>query len=488
MRKYLLLIAAIFSLISCTDKEEIGLQFHHEIPIEVNPLSLYENSGIDVVKFQSLIGTDVYQSCVTVLIYNPDGSLNQKNELLFDELRPVSYIAHDLDEKDYTIISIQHFVIVANGKTSSSWKLEEEDNIKTVHISVSSLDGEISWFNCLGIDVQNVSIKRNTKLNIATQLAGSFVDFQYENFDKSNYIGASLYFKDKANGIYLNPEYTGNDRYYYKNGFNAPNVWSNVAGFSSDDGLKNTQSETKFIFETGKINYCFGLMKSDDITEDGTKHFTAFPSTNSYFEFEKGKIYKAYCYYNGSDDVIATYLDLSSGFTEWYDSFDKWIAPIFEEPYTKWGCSVEDVKSFMDKKNYTLWYDIIENQQNGSFSLGYIGKYSENNIQYVFSSRANDLFLVLIAIEHAKANPTEVINSFIENELYSKVDKYDEYYAEYGCYIFVNDKSQVEIYPDMAFSDGTPITQIVYAERTYPEESSSLKSCKLKSTNKCYAY
>lgn len=480
MKKYLLLtLVVVFSFMSCTDKEEIGLQFHHDIPIEINPLSLYENSGIDVVKFQTLMGTGIYKPCVTVLIYNSDGSLYQKKELLFDDLRPISYTAYDLDEKEYTIISIQHFVIVANGKTSSSWKLEDEENIKTAHISVSSLDGKITWFNCLGLNAQNIYVGRDAKLNITTQLAGAFIDFQYENFDKSNYIGASLYFKDKANGIYLNPDYDGNNRYYYKNGFNAPNIWSSVAGFSSESGLTNSQSETRFIFETGRINYCFGLMKSEDIAEDGTKHFSAFPSTSSYFEFEQGKRYKAYCYYNGSDDVIATYLDLSSGFTKWYNSFDKWIAPIFEEPYTEWGCSVEDVKKFMDEKGYTLWYDIIDNPQNGSFSMGYAGKYSENNIQYIFTSRTNDLFLVLIAIEHSKASSTEVINSFIESELYSKVDKYEEYYTEYGCYIFINDENQVEIYPNATFADGTPITQIVYAKRTHPEESVSARCGKL---------
>lgn len=475
MKKILLgLLVLMTTFVSCTDQEDIELVFHHNIPVEVNTLDLYQNSGIDVVKFQTLMGTKIYKPLITILVYNPDGTLNQKSELITDDLRPISCILNNLDEKEYTIITVQHFVIVYNDEVSTSWKLEEEENINTVHLSVSSLIG-ISWIDCLGLDVQKIAIKRNTSLNISTKLAGSFVDFQYENLDKSDYNRLGLYFKDKADGIYLNPEFTGNDRYYYKNGFNAPNRWSSVAVFSADEVLKASDSMTRFIFESGRINYCFGLSDKNDVLGNGSITFTPFPSLSSYCEIEPCKRYKAFCYYNGGQEPVNTFIGGSDDFAKWYDALEKWQAPIYETPYTTWGASVEDVKTYMSSKGYSIWYDVIENTQMGVFNLGYIGKYSENNIQYIFKTRTNDLMAALVFIEHSKSTPSKILEMFTNDESYSKVDLYDQYYEEYGCYIFVNEENQVEIYPNLSYDDGTPITQIAYVQRTYPEYS-KLKS------------
>lgn len=454
-----------FFFSACTDREDIDLVYHHNVELEINPLDLYQNSGIDVVKFQTMMGTKIYKPCITVLIYNSDGTLNRKNEFIVDNLQPFSQIITDFDEKEYTIIALQHFIIEANDKVSSVWTLADEEDINTVHISVSSLTGEIYWFNCLGIDAQKINIKRGSRISISTKLAGCFVNFQYENLDKSSYYRTGLYYKDRADGLYLNPDYQGNDRYYYKNGFNAPNIWSSVALFSNENGLKESDGETRFFFETGRINYCIGLTKPSDVDNDGIIHFTAYPSQNSYFDAEKGKYYTAFCYYNGSTDKISTYMGLKSEFNSWYDNLDKWIIPYFEQPYITWGASVADVKQYMDDKNYKLWFDIDES--NGIYWLGYAGKYKEDNIQYAFSSESNDLLVSMITIPYSNLSSKDILNIFDENNEYGRIKLYDQCYEMYGCYIYINDDTQVQIYPDGHWDNGERFTSIQYYPRTY---------------------
>lgn len=455
----------IVSLYACTNHQDIDLVYHHDVLVEINTLDLYQNSGIDVVKFQTLMGTGIYKPCVTILVYNPDGTLNQKQEILTDDLRQISCTLQNLDQKEYDIIATQHFVQVANGKVSSTWKLEDEDNIRTVHISNTSLTGEIYWFNCLGIYSNKVTITKNSKIEISTNLAGSFIDFKCENFNLSKYCRLGLYFKDKADGLFLNPGYQGNDRYFYAGGFNAPNVWGIASLFYYN--IKQYESEIRFVFESGKINYCFGLSTESDKLDDGRYSFKAFPSQNSYIDIEQGKRHTAFCYYNGYNDKIETFIGSTTEFSDWYDNLDKWIIPDFEQPYVLWGSSVAEVKRYMEDKNYKLWFDIRESD--GMYWLGYEGKFSEDNIQYIFSSETNDLIVSMVAIPQSKLNTEEILSLFDENLEYKRIKLFDECYQLYGCYIYINDNTQVQIYPDGQWDNGEKFTSIQYFPRTYED-------------------
>lgn len=468
-------LVIMLSFPSCTDQDDIDIKYHHNATIEINTLNLYETSGIDVVRFQTLMGTGIYKPCITLLIYNPDGSLNKKEEIIADDLRPITYELQDMDQLEYTFIAVQHFVIVANGKTSSTWTLEDEENIENVHISVESLTNEIYWFNCLGIDVQKIIIKRDSKISIQPKLAGSFVNLQYENLDKSAYNRVGFYFKDKADGLYLNPNYTGNDRYYYKYGFTAPNIWSPVAIFYSESGLKESDGETRFIFETGRVNCCIGLSKKSDKLENGGFNFTAFPSTNNYTEFSEGGFYTAYCYYNGEKNDIETFIGEKSGLSTWYNSIEKWIIPIFDTPYISWGGSVADVKSYMENKGYNIWFDVYQ-ESNGLFYLGYDGKYSENSTQYIFATEDGDLLATFVNVAKSDATTEQIIDMINNNTQFTKIKDYEECYELYGCYVYINNNTQIEIYPDLAWPDGTPFTQIGYYPRTYQETAARERS------------
>ncbi|MDE5882422.1 MAG: hypothetical protein K2H60_11895, partial [Muribaculaceae bacterium] len=189
-----ILIGALVTLLSfssCTDQNDVSIVYHHDATIEINTLNLYETSGIDVVKFQGILGDD-YKPYITLLIYNPDGSLNYKDNKIVDNLRPVSFDLTDLDQLEYTIIAIQHFVkyredifIVDNEVWTvpvfeSQWILKDDDRLESVYVTADGSNEEIPWFECLGIGIQKTKIEKDSKISIAPKLAGSFVNLQYE--------------------------------------------------------------------------------------------------------------------------------------------------------------------------------------------------------------------------------------------------------------------------------------------------------------------
>ena len=487
-------LVTILSFSSCTDQNDVNIVYHHDATIEINTLNLYETSGIDVVKFQGILGDD-YKPYITLLIYNPDGSLNYKDNKIVDNLRPVSFDLKDLDQLEYTIIAIQHFVkyredifIVDNEVWTvpvfeSPWILKDDDRLESVYVTADGSNEEIPWFECLGIGIQKTKIEKDSKISIAPKLAGSFVNLQYENLDKRIYNNKSvfnrigLYFKEKADGIYLSPVHTGHDRYYY-NGFTGPTTWRSVAEFYSENGLptfKAIDEDTFFILQSGKINCCIGLSTKSDEHEDGSINFTAFPSTDFYSDFDEGGFYTAFCYYNGSNNTIETYIGEKSEFSKWYDSIEKWIFPvIFETPYIVWGSSLTDVESYMENKSYAIGVDLYESD--GVFLLGYYGKFSEDGIYYAFASETGDLLASLVYVSHSEATPEQIQDMFNNDSQFTRIEDFEECYQEYGCYVYINHMTQVEIYPNIAWDDGTSCTQIVYGPNTEEQETAMAKS------------
>lgn len=462
MKKYILLVvcAVALAFTSCTDSEEVAISYNHDFSVSIKTADLYNEVGI--TDFQKLLGGNpsLYTG-FTILLYNEQGELCKQVELHTNDMQPLSYTFDDIVDGKYTIITIQHIVNSALGYNSEVWSLEDINNIDKLKI-VNVSKNDILWYDCLGIDTQVINIAENATAIIAPKVAGSFVHFEAENFDKSVYNYIAFYFKDAANGIFLNPKLSASDRYYYKNGFNESNKWSTIASFYYQAGLPESKGKTVFILDSGVKNICFG---PSIVGEDGKVSFYRYHDT--FFEFGTGEEYKAYCHYNEKTDIITTYFNTLENYNLWKKGQQGELGMIFEHPCTIWGASVSNVKSLMNEGGYTIYQDIEESDN--LFSLTYNGKYKELLTQYFFETKSSNLLFSSIFILKKNASLEEVIG-VVENDyiLY-------EYNEEYNYYTYYNEDTILEV-AEGYLDDGTEYINLFYGELSVTRANGNLKA------------
>ena len=469
MRNYLLALLGAFTLLvsfsSCTDQKEIDIIYNQEATLEVNLLNMYETCGIDFSKFQTQFVSG-YRPTVLTLVYDTEGTYQYSIKSILYNFNNPSIPLIDLDRKEYIVIVVQYLMEYDNESQTGNdfWSLY---NVKDFDkVSILSKEYQIPWYCCLGIDVQKIDLKSGKNFKSTPKLAGSFVSLDYENLYNGGYNRVALYFKNKVTGLYLNPNREGLAKYFYDN-YNDSNSWTAVAKLERPEVLYIKDDDNFFILESGRINCCIGLSTKDDGT-----FFTAYPSTDSYFDFELGKNYTAYCEYNGETDKVTTYLGTSIDFEKWYEKFDKWIPNTFDDPFTKWGASVEEVKKYMTNKKYTLWYDLTPMQSMDGdtyYYLGYYGRFVEDDIQYEFENKTGNLLTAFEIIYNNDMSINQIIDHFDKDPKYKRYEPFEETFYEYGCYFFYDEFTQVEIYPNFEDDYGL-YTQIAYSRSTVVED------------------
>lgn len=473
MKKYIYLAIALVMGVftSCTDKDDIEIIQHHDININVNAADLY--NSWDAGSFINFLGNHKsYSIGVTTLIYNDKGELC--NEVLSTTriLESIQQSVPSLKEGKYTFVTVECMVNTDDNNLSPTWSIDKKELLDSVRVVSSRY--EVYWYNCLGLATTEVEVSKNsTNISVTPKAIGCFVDFECENFDKSKYNYLGFYFKNVANGMYLNPKRSENEKYYYEDGYLESNVWNARGYFYSPDGLTDSYESTLFVLENGNINYCFGPSK---VKEDGSIRFDAYPSRNAYCNFQIGQLYKAYCYYKGAPDEVETFMGPLNDFNIWYQKFDKTMNPIYSEPCTTWGASVSYVKSFM--KGYEILKDIEEGPY--SYYMVYGGKYSENYIEYDFETKTSGLYNVYIAILEDNASENDILEMLNESSYV-----YDRYYDEEDepYHKYYDDKTYVAVYPNLSDEEGTRYSIVQYMSREMADaepESSAAKARSVK--------
>lgn len=459
MKKYFLFLvsAIVLAFISCADSEDVRVTYKHDLSLTINTSSLYEK--VSLSSFQDLLGSNKeYSIGFTTLLYNSNGALCERKDELTRDLQPLTVELYDLDQDNYTLITIQYLVNSKNNNQSDIWVLENTESLKDVRISAPNT--KVLWYNCIGIFTQTINLNGNFQQTITPKLAGCFVNFRCENFEYSKYDRLGLCFKNAANGLYLNPELSQTESYYYKDGFNEKNTWNLKGFFDSEEGTWPSTEQTVFVLETGNINYCFAPSNKGD---DNKYYFKAYPSENEYFNFELGVFYEAYCYYKGAPTYVETFLGSGSELKQWYNNLDKGMNPIFANPFMEWGASVKDVKNYMSSNNYTIWFDIEYKPENGLYYLGYNGKYRENSTQYVFKSEDDFLLAALVNVSNEDASLDEILEQLSSSNEYA----FEDCMEEYGCYVFYNKVNYIEVYPNLTYNDSDQkFTQIIFTKST----------------------
>lgn len=475
MKKYIYLAIALVMGVfaSCTDKDDIEIVYHHDVTVTVNTSKLYETWGI--TNFQNLLGTFPFMHVgVNTLVYDNNGNLCDSLFTVKRTIEPITQQFSSLKEGTYTFLTFQTQVSSLNRYKNSYYDLDKINSLDSVMVVSHNQSGlDISWFNCFAVATQTVNVKKGADIAITPEPVGCIIEFEIENFNKSNYDEVGLYFKNAANGYYLNPKLEDKDRFYYENSYLEQNVWHPCARITNSE-FQNTNKNQRFLLQTGDINYCIGAGYK---AEDGLIHFTAYPSRTEFFKFDNGQKYKAYCYYEGAPTYVKTFTGNYADFDAWYKDFDKKMNPIYAEPCTKWGTLVSYVKAYM--YGYDSAWDLSEYP--GGFTVGYEGKYREVYTEYDFTERNKGLYQSYIAILESEASVEDIMAQINGTDY-----EYDQYYEFEGLsyHLYYDDNTYVAIMPGQQFQDGTPFTLVQYLSRAFSDgQSSNVQKSKELKTN-----
>lgn len=448
MNKYITMLLGVFvtmlSFSSCTDRDEVEIVYHQTTSVQVLTSNLYESLGITEV--QNAFGNG-YKAKIVLYIYNSDGSLMIKKVAESIDMKPISFSDIALDRGEYTVLALQYLI---NDTKEEPWTFEEEENLNTIKVM---LNGWGIWQNAIAMDAKQITVKDNEAFNAEPKLLGSIVDFRYENFDKSDFLVAGFWLKNRVVGLSLDPKIVGKDKYfYYNDGFNSDNIWSSafttLSTSTSDDvmenlGLESEYSYKTFVLESGETNCCLGVADAKAIESNS---FYGFPDLNFYIEFERGKQYVANLYYYPPSGMIETYIGVAEDFNNWFENL-----PIFDTPCTEWGATVSYVKSYMNEIGYNS--DWMDHDLDETGVLLYYGKYDSSNILYNFDLEKKTLSYSAVSIPTSAKSPIELKDIFEKDSNYNRSKTYDLFLKYYGWYVYEDSNSTIIIVPSDNYTD-----------------------------------
>lgn len=452
---YITLSFILGVLTSCTDKEEIGIIQHHDFVLNINTSSTYETW--DLTSYQNFLGKNSnYNIGVTTLVYDSKGNLRDSQFSTVKTFQTIAHTIKGLEEGTYSIIVFETMVDANNSNKSNKWALEKTDLLDSVRVVNVDRD-PAGWYDAFGYISSTATIGKDKELNLSPKGIGCIVNLEYENFEKSSFNYFDLAVKNSADGYFLKPNLSDNERYYYKKYLDY-NTWSSIAYFWSKDILANSNSATYYTFETGKRTCLFGASKSMFIDDNLNYDYI---SENFSFNFETGKIYEAYCYYKGRPDVFESFIGLITEFDSWYSKLDKTMNPIYADPCVSWGNSVSYVKTYM--RGYEIRQDITEGV--GAYYMVYAGKYMENYVEYDFTDKSTGLYAAYVCILEEDV-PMDDILAYLNESNYT----YDQLYEEddFSYHLYYDDNTYVAVMP-RTFDDGTQATMVQYLSRAYSD-------------------
>lgn len=438
---------------SCSDKEEIDINYFHDVTLSISCTKMYDSVKEDIEKF---LGTNLsYSVEYTTFVYNDQGKFVREYKQ-HSRLFETNVVLNGLQHGTYTFITT---VSLAENK-SSIWIYDKKENLNSIQVSTKPekmYDG-IEYYNSLGVSVQKIEVQDNVTVSITPELMGCYIELACENVNKYTYPELLFTLKQAPTYLILNTfeqitEEILDETTYWVRG--------------QLDLMKTDKPQKMFLMQKGGINYGLGIRTQEQADTHDT-HF--YHIHNGEFNLEKGKYYKAFWLYAGEaasyKNQFKSFFGSIKDYDLWYSSTEK-ENPLFKHPYTSWGDNVNNLKQFMDEEGYELWYDIRQDD-NGFYYLGYNPLYKENSIQYIFETETTNLLYSFVNICKEDASVEDILDQLNKSSEYA----FDKYYEKYGCYIYYNKQTLIGIYPDCVFEDGTEYTELFYEPRTFTDTRS----------------
>lgn len=464
MKKYLyLFVALICTLSACMDSNEIDMIQQKEVTFNVNVAGVYESWGMD--DFKNYLGNNKSTSIgIFTFIYDKTGQLTKKIVSRSKIMQTVSLSVENIKAGDYEVVTLVT-IINDDDEESSIWQIVDEENLNSLMIAFKDGYSVAYWYHVFGLANTSVKIGENSSVNITPKPEGCIINFAYENFEQLHFNYFSFSSRNNADGLRLALNLSDTDRYYIKN-YDQSNTWGSLGYFyaKSPAEIDHSDSYAFYTFETGQRPYLFAGSKNMFV--DGKNTFDI--DVEGTFNYEDGKEYVAFAFYVGAPEYFKTYVGPLDKFNSWYNSLDKTMNPIFAEPCTQWGCSVNAVKTFMN--GYELVQDITEGNY-GGYYITYLGKYKEYYIEYDFESKTSGLYAAFVLVWDMEASSNEIFEMLNDSKYTYK--GYIEEGEDFSYYLYSDGSTDIGVFPNQIDADGYNYTVIQYVKNEDNDQSNT---------------
>ena len=428
MKKIIMGLTALAALTlnSCSN-DDIEIKNYGTLQVQVGTSSLYEATGSTyAIQNQILGSTNIdYFVGVYALLYDTDGRLVAKDSAYVKTLDKAIFNMNKVGEGTYTLVAVQ--AMAGSDKELLRWVLKGEENLNTLRIENTVYVA--FWYNAVGVATQQVNVTNSTVVDLSPAPIGYIVQFEAEGWAGSGFVNLGYYYKNAADGVYLDPGRDASNRLYYDD-YNASNTWTAKGYFRDlENGLEDEEAATLFVIDTGNQQVAISWSNAAS-WNDGYK-FTGMTDTRT-INFVAGTRYAAGAILNMAEQTVYSYIGELAGYEEWKSS----VQNLFDEPYLTWGASVATVKNWMSNKGYRLGGD--QSQDDGSYVLWYRGKNKEVETDYYFDNSTTGLNTTVVFL-NSEDFGEDVVMAYLEKLGYTFITQIDDdlYYqtADGGSYV-----------------------------------------------------
>ena len=386
---------------------------NHTLTLSIASSPLYDTFGRSDYENVWLSRSYNYYVGITSLVYNSNGELVDSTSSYIKTFQNVEQ-KFNLVEGNYTVVTFETLVDGDNNYVSDYWNLEGTKNLSTVMISNNGEESYVYWDGVIGVSTKSINLSSDKTESLSPSAIGSLLTIEIANFDKSDYQFVALCTKNIPQGYMLSPNIT--DKYYYSEYIDR-NTWDWRGYFYPDTSFESDETTTVYIMESGRINWCFAPTTFD--SEGNFNNFAAIPSENSYYTFQDGGDYYAYCRFRGTgkgfDANLGTYSEIST----WYNNLDPLDSNLVPDLYISWGGNVSTVQSYMS--GYTMTTGSSGKaiaQDDGSYMIDYKGKGKESKIMYYFTSATTGLFEADVQYSKTSVSSSDILTYLNTNYVY----------------------------------------------------------------------
>lgn len=410
-------LALVTLLVMSCKNDEIDIQKvdpNHTLTLSIASSPLYDTFGRSDYENVWLSRSYNYYVAITSLVYNSSGELVDSTSSYIKTFQNAEQ-KFNLVEGNYTVVTYETLVDGDNGYVSDYWTLDGAKNLSTVMIKNNEKEDYILWDGVIGVASKSVSLSSDKTESLSPSAIGSLLSIEIANFDKSDYDIVMLETKNVPVGYMLSPNSA--EKYVYSE-YLERNTWHWRGYFFNDsDSFESDETTTVYILESGNINWCFGPSTVD--SEGNIAGFNAYPNNSSYYNFQDGGDYYAYCRYRGAGKGCDAYIGTYSEMQTWYNNLDPLDSNLVPELYMSWGGNVSTVQSFMSGYIMTTGSSgRAVSQDDGSFLIDYKGKGKESKIMYYFASATTGLFEADVQYNKTAVSSSEILAYLNSNYVY----------------------------------------------------------------------
>ena len=149
-----ILVLMTVSIVSCTNKESIEIAYQSNIAITAahifDAYEQFEEGDFNMTE-------DGWKLHLLALVYDENGNLVDKSEMLCDKLTQQMNYSPDLTPGKYTMVCIADFREGLGGKDFKFWHIENESSLQDLSITENDSYFPVV-FETLGIDVQTIEV------------------------------------------------------------------------------------------------------------------------------------------------------------------------------------------------------------------------------------------------------------------------------------------------------------------------------------------